>query len=285
MSKNLLEKLKYIIKYDNETGTGGAGGAGGAGAVETQPTDVGGSTEDNTEVTDTTEDNTGETGEVQEKEEKTDETTFDPAELDLTGDSELDEIDTKPFEKFCQDYSIKSDDPELKKNIAFMNEIGLTHEQQEKMMRAAQERVIAERKAVLDPVKIKKAMRENLTPEQQADYTPIANAFKTMFKDNPELYELAKSEILANPTTIKVLSMFKKHIEGKKGVSVNPTPAKNSHAGTLSYEQGVKKYNDAVADMLRKGEKVTPKTKQAVLDKISSEVKLSDLTKFKDYLK
>lgn len=277
MSKALLEKLKYIIKYDAETGAGA-----GAGATETPDVSE---TVETQEVSETLETNEGETGEeVEEKpEEKLKE--FDPTELDLTGDDTLDEIDTTPFSKFCEEYSIKPDDPELKKNIAFMNDIGMTPEQQEKLMRAAQEKVKAERQTNLDPVKIKKTMKENLSIEEQADYVPIANAFKTIFKDMPEVYELAKSELLSNPTTIKVLSMFKKHIEGKRGSTPNPTPSKNSHTGTMSYEQGVKKYNDTVAEMLRKGEKVTPKTKQAVLDRISSEVKLSDLTKFKDYLK
>lgn len=281
MSKALLEKLKYIIKYDAETGAGA-----GAGATET--TDVTENVE-TPDVTESLEESTDDkevrdsSEEVENPEEKTKE--FDPTELDLTGDDTLDEIDTTPFSKFCEDYGIKSDDPELKKNIAFMNDIGMTQEQQEKLMRAAQEKVKEERQRNLDPVKIKKAMKENLTAEQQADYVPIANAFKTIFKDMPEVYELAKSEILANPTTIKILSMFKKHIEGKRGSTPNPTPSKNSHTGTMSYEQGVKKYNDTVADMLRKGEKITPKTKQAVLDRISTEVKLSDLTKFKDYLK
>lgn len=283
MSKALLEKLKYIIKYDAETGAGGAGA--GAGATETLDVAETLDTLDVAETLDTTTD--GETGDSSEKKEEPKEEVkdFDPADLDLTGDDTLDEIDTTPFSNFCEEYGIKYDDPELKKNIAFMNEIGLTQEQQEKFMRAAQEKSKEERRRNLDPIKLKKEMKMNLSPEEQADYKPIANAFKTIFKDSPELYDVAKAELLTNPTAIKVLSMFKKHIEGKRGSTPNPTPTKNSHTGTMSYEQGVKKYNDTVADMLRKGEKITIKTKQAVLDKISTEVKLSDLTKFKDYLK
>lgn len=208
---------------------------------------------------------------------------FNPEELDFDTDEEIESIDTTPFSNFCKEFNIDPNDKTLKENIAFMNEIGMTQEQQEKLMRTAQEK---NAKKEINPAEVKKDMRANLTPQELADYTPIANAFKTIFKDTPELYDLAKQDILTDPTIMKVLSMFKRHIEGKKGASLNPTPAtKNAHVGTLSYEQGVKKYNDTVAEMLRKGEKVTSKAKQSVLDKISQEVKNSDLNNFKNYLK